>query len=88
MRLDYRVERFEQVSVCGSICESSDMRIEQSTIPKGKYQYEVGGDDGSGGDPAMVQPEVLVNFFGTLVCDEPLPIGNDGVLWLDEGDFI
>ncbi len=29
----------------------------------------------------------LVNLFGTLICDELLSRGRDGVLWLAAGDF-
>jgi len=87
-RLDYRKEAFEKVSVCGIECEFNDMRIERSTVPEGKYHYEVAGDDDSGGDLARVKLAVLVNFFGTLICDRPLPIGADGVLWLTDGDFV
>lgn len=51
-------------------------------MPEEKYQYEVAGDDDSGGDPARVRPGIMVNFFGTLISDQPLPVENDGVLWL------
>ena len=83
-RLDYKTEHFQKVSVCGF----SDMRIDQSTVPKGRYQYEVAGDDDSGGDPAKVRMVIIVNFFGTLISDQPLPVENDGVLWLRDGDFV
>lgn len=43
MRLDYRKETFIRVSVCGIECEFNDMRIEPSSVPEGKYQYEVAG---------------------------------------------
>ena len=56
------------------------MRIERSSVPEGKYQYEVAGDDDSGGDPARIRLGVLVNFFGTLICGRPFPVGDDGVL--------
>ena len=29
----------------------------------------------------------MVNFLGTLICDVPLPLINDNVLWLQDGDF-
>ena len=87
-RLDYRTEKFQKVSVCGIPCEFSDMRIARDTVPEGKYQYEVAGDDESGGDPARIQLGVMVNFFGTLICGEPLPIGENGILWLDDGEFV
>lgn len=87
-RLDYGKETFEKVRVCGVECEFNDMRIERSSVPKGKCHYEVAGDDDSGGDPVRVKSAILVNFFGTLICDKPLPIGDDGVLWLMDGDFV
>ncbi len=88
MRLDYRTEKFQRVSVCGILCDFSDMRIDRNTVPEGRYQYEVAGDDDSGGDPARVRNGIIVNFFGTLISDVPLPLGCDGVLWLQDGDFV
>lgn len=88
MRYDYRTEIFQKISVCGIPCDFSDIRIDRSTVPEGRYQYEVAGDDDSGGDPARVQRGVLVNFFGTLISDVSVPLGSDGVLWLHDGDFV
>ena len=87
-RLDYKNEAFSKVSVCGMLCEFSDMRIDRNTIPEGKYQYEVAGDDDGGGEPARVQLGIMVNFYGTLICDKPLPVGKDGILWLMDNDFV
>lgn len=88
VRQDYRKETFSKVSVCGIVCEFDDMRIDRSTVPEGKYLYEVAGDDDSGGEPARVKSGIMVNFFGTLICDEPLPTEEDGVLWLAGDDFV
>lgn len=88
MRLDYNKEKFTKVRVCGIECDFSDMRIDRSTVPEGRYQYEVADDDESQGDPSRVRRGIMVNFFGTLICDVPLPIGGDGVLWLYDGDFV
>lgn len=88
MRFDYRTEKFQKVSICGIPCDFSDMRINRSTVPEERYQYEVAGDDDSGGDLARVQRGVLVNFFGTLISDVPLPLGCDGVLWLHDRDYV
>ena len=88
MRLDYRSEKFQKVSVCGIPCDFSDMRIDRSTVPEGRYQYEVADDDESQGNPSKVRRGIIVNFFGTLISDVPLPLGRDGVLWLHDRDFI
>lgn len=88
MQLDYRQEKFTKVRVCGIKCDFSDMRIDRSTVPEKRYQYEVADDDESQGDPCRVQSGIMVNFWGTLISDVPLPLGRDGVLWLADGDFI
>ena len=86
MRLDYRTEKFQKVSVCGIPCDFSDVRIDRSTVPKDRYQYEVADDDESQGEPSRVRLGIMVNFLGTLISDVPLPLINDNVLWLQEGD--
>lgn len=88
MQIAYDKEKFTKVEVCGIECDFSDMRIDRSTVPEGLYQYEVADDDESQGDPARVKKGIMVNFWGTLVSDVPLPLGSDGVLWLDDGDFV
>lgn len=88
MRLDYRTEKFQKVSVCGIPCDFSDMRTDRSTVPKERYQYEVADDDESQGNPVRVGYGIMVNFFGTLISDVPLPLGYDGVLYLQESHFV
>lgn len=88
MRLDYRTEKFQKVSVCGIPCDFSDMRIDRSTVPEGLYQYEVADDDESQGDPTRVKKGIMADFFGTLISDVPLPLGRDGALWLHDSDFV
>lgn len=86
MRYDYREIKTEKVEVKGIPCEFYDMRIDRETVPEGKFLYEVAGDDDSGGDPARVGKGILVNFYGSLICDQKLPL-KDGVMWLEDGDF-
>lgn len=88
MRVDYSREKFIKVRVCGIECDFSDIRIDKSTVPNNRYQYEVADDDESQGNPARVKRGIMVNFFGTLISDVPLPLESDGVLWLYDGDFV
>ena len=87
-RYDYNKEHFERVKVCGIPCLFHDARIERNTVPEGMYQYEIGGDDDSGAEPARVKRAVWANFFGTLICDQQLPLDENKVLWLQDGDFV
>ena len=86
--LNYGQEIFSKVRVCGMECGFNDMRIDRGNVPEGRYRYEAAGDDDSGGEPVRVRRGILAGFFGTLICDKPLPAGNDGVLWLKDGDFV
>lgn len=87
IQLDYRKEKFTKVRVCGIVCDFSDMCIDRSIVPEGRYQYEVADDDEGQGNPVRVKQGIMVNFFGTLVSDVQLHIGNEGVLWLKVGNF-
>lgn len=86
MQSDYNRKELTRVKVCGIECDFSDMRIDRSTVPEGRYQYEVADDDESQGNPSRVKRSIMVNFFGTLLSDVLL-LGNDSVLWLQDGDF-
>lgn len=87
MRLDYRTEKVQKVSVCGIPCDFSDMCIDRNIVPKGRYQYEV-ADGESQGDPSRIRKGIMVNFWGILTSDVPLPLANDDIFWLHEGDFV
>ena len=68
MGLDYRTEEFQKVSVCGIVCDFSDMRIDKSTVLKERYQCEIDNDDEGQGFPSRVKRVVMVNFWGTGIC--------------------
>lgn len=85
MRYDYRTEHFQKVKVKGTECLFNDMRIDRGTVPDGKYLYEVADGD-SDGIPARIREGIMVNFYGTIITDHPLPM-EDGVMWLDEEDW-
>lgn len=74
-RLKYSEETFLKIQVCGVKCELSDMSISKDNIPEEKCLYDVAGDDNCGDEPVRVIQSVLVNFFGTLISDRPLPVG-------------
>ena len=60
MVIDYRTERFQKVIVCGILCDFSDMRIDRSTVPKGRYQYEVADDDERQGEQSRIHVRLRV----------------------------
>ena len=86
IRLDYTKERMQKVLVRGISCEFNDMRIDRNTIPEGKFMYEVADDD-SDGEPARIRPGILVNFFGTIVCNQKLEPDERDVIWIQDGEW-
>lgn len=86
MRYDFSKEKFGNVEVRGIPCLFHDMRIDRATVPEGKFLYEVAGDDDSGGEPARIRPGILVNFFGTIISEQELPL-EEGVMWIMQGDW-
>lgn len=82
MRYDYRDIKTQNVEVRGSVCGFCDMRIDGTTIPNGKFQYKVAGNDDSGGDTARIKEHILVKLFGTFICGRELPLEDEGALWI------
>ena len=86
IRLDYTKESMQKVLVRGILCEFNDMRIDRSTVPKEKYMYEVADDD-SDGEPARIRPGILVNFFGTIICNQKIEPDEGDTVWLQENEW-
>ena len=86
IRLDYTKESMQKVLVRGILCEFNDMRTDRNTIPEGKFMYEVADDD-SDGEPARIRPGILVNFFGTIICNQKIEPDEGDTVWLQENEW-
>ena len=65
----------------------SDIRVSRDSIPA---EFPVVYDlrEGEGGfDPCQARPFILVNYFGTIIGCEELPLDGDNDCFLEEGDF-
>ena len=87
MRAKYNETYGEIVEVKGIQCEFYDLRIDEKSVPEGKFLYEVRHDEEDWGLPCQVQKGVLVNFYGTIISDTELPVDEEGRLYLEENDF-
>lgn len=83
--IPYKKHEMEIISYKGKEYEFIDMRLDRSTVPEGKYVYEV-ADDSSDGEPCRIKPFILVDFFGTILADEPIPM-EDGVAWIEDEEW-
>lgn len=87
MRTKYGETFSEMVKVKGIECEFYDIRIDRDSVPKEKYFYEVRHDDEDWSYPCQVAEGILVNFYGTLIADQPMPLDENGKLQLGDDDF-
>ena len=56
------------------------VRLNDETIPEGKYAYQTRHSDTDWATPVSIVPlgkKVLVNFCGTIVSDQPLNVRGD-----------
>lgn len=74
---------WEKVEVLGLDGLFTELRVEKETIPDGWYVYEVRHDDEDWSEPVEIALGVMVNFYGTLLVEEPIELepnafnGND-----------
>lgn len=57
-----------------------DGRIDKSTIPSCWHAYDVRHTEEDWGEPATVEKNVIVNFFGTLLVERELKLSKESVL--------
>lgn len=50
--------------------------------PKGMLFYDLRGSDDDPGDPVTVERHVLVNHAASILTAVPLPVPEQGALWL------
>ena len=87
MREDYKDCTFTGCWVKDVYCNFTEDRVIRDTVPPEKWHYEVRHDDEGYGEPCQVKDAIIVNFFGTLITDEPIQFDENDECWLEEGDW-
>ena len=84
--IDAGTSKFEVVTVLDKEMLFSCCRVDRSSVPKGLFVYDVRNDDDQTGLPVQIGEHILVNHWGTLISNQPLPLGqyaSDGKALLD-----
>ena len=74
---------YDECSFLGIPALLTDWRISRSTVPDGVHAYELRHADGNPFDPCQAARGILVNFCGSILTLQPLPIPEDGYLNFD-----
>ena len=59
-------------------------RIDKTTVPSGVYAYDI--REGDGGGYATLEPNVKVNFGGTVILTQPLIFDSEDDKYVNIGD--
>ena len=74
MRDNAKEIKWEKVEVLGREGLFTDFRVNRDTIPDGYTMYEIRHDDDGQGDPVQIANWIMVNFWGTLLVEEPFDL--------------
>lgn len=76
-------EKYELIQICGQKALFIDGRIDESTLPNGMYRYDLREGDGINTYFGSIEPDVLVNFAGSIITREPIDFGTDSYIELE-----
>ncbi len=71
----------------GQIIAFTYRRLRKDDVLEGLYKYDIQSSD-DGFEPASIRQHIMVNHWGSLVSRDPLPLDENGWLFLEENDFI
>ena len=76
---------YDLIEVCGEKAIFSNWRFAGNEIPEGHYRYDIRTD--SEGNFCTLEPFVVVDYGGTVITKEPIGLGEEGYIVLNEDDF-
>ena len=78
---------YETMEMLGQTVLFTDMRVDRTTVPEGLYAYSLRHDDRCEGKICEIAPSVVVNFWGTILCREEIPLTDNGSRYVNEDDY-
>ena len=68
---------YTRATLLGQDILLSETRIDKSTIPADLYCYDLRHSDSDWGAPSSIEPHVLVNWYGTILCRKPIDLNSN-----------
>lgn len=65
---------YDEVTLLGIPALLTDWRVDRTTIPNGFHLYELRHADEDWGEPCQVAKGILVNFYGSILTVQQLPL--------------
>lgn len=81
--VDYRsVEFYNEITLSNSEIPLPEkilftiLRVDPKSVPKGLYVYDIRHSDEDWGEPATIEPKVIVNHMGAIITNEEIKFPN------------
>lgn len=74
--------KFYEVEINNKKYLFTDGRIKSSIVPDGLFKYDIRHDD-INFDPISIEPFVFINYFGSIITNEPLTFINNKDKYID-----
>ena len=76
-------DEFDCIEICGKFALFTDERLTPSDVPAGMHLYHLRQTD-DGRDFATLEQTVFVNHGGSVLVREPIDLGKDGYIVLND----
>ncbi len=77
------LDEFDCIEICGKYALFTDERLTPSDVPAGMHLYHLRQTD-DGRDFATLEQTVFVNHGGSVLVREPIDLGKDGYIVLND----
>ena len=78
---------YDEITLLGIPALLTSWRIDRSTVPACLHLYELRHADEDWGDPCQLAKGILVNFYGSILTAQPIPLPESGYLNFESKDF-
>lgn len=69
---------FEKIEINNREALFTNGRIDRSQVPQGYYAYDIRHDDDDDSEAATIEPNVMINHFGTILTKEHIGMTENG----------
>lgn len=83
-KYDAKKAAYQEVTILGRPALFAECRIDNSTVPKGLYRYELRHGDENWGDPVSLSRNIIVNYYGAVLTREPFQLPIEGWIPLED----
>ena len=67
-------EQYTKIELFGQSVLFTESRLDKQTLPSEVHSYEIRHGQNDWYTPVALEPTVVEDFFGTVICNDPIPL--------------